>query len=172
MNLAVAITLACCFASSATQATPNPFGVFDLDFRGATPEEQILSIDGIGFDGVAVKLANPADLVKLEKYLAVKPDLKVYAGYMHLDPVNINFEGRVKAVVDALAPLDAQLWLIIGGDKTNDMAITRMIQRVADIAAKQQVPVSLYPHDHTAIESAEDTDRLETDDFPDFFQGF
>ncbi len=156
MKIAAPITYLCCFVATATFASNNPFGIFDLDFRGTTPEEQIMSIEGIGFDGVAVKLARPDDLEKLERYLAVKPDLKVFAGYVHLNATGGNYEELVKRVVDALAPLDAQLWLIVGGDKTNEVAITQTIQNIADLAARKQVQVSIYPHDNTAIESAEE----------------
>lgn len=146
------------FATLLAANAANPFGLFDFNLRGKTPADQIHSLDGIGFDGITMPLNAPKDLVKLEAYQQAKPDLKVFAALIHLDadkPESIQ-RPHLQAVVKKLASLDAKLWLIIGGTKGADDKIQAVVNEVADIAATEKVGVSLYPHDNTAVETAEE----------------
>jgi sugar phosphate isomerase/epimerase len=146
------------FATLLAANAANPFGLFDFNLRGKTPAEQIHSLDGIGFDGITLPLNAPKDLVKLEAYQKAKPDLKVFAALIHLDADKPEAISRphLQAVAKKLATLDAKLWLIIGGTKGADDKIQAVINEVADIAAAEKVGVSLYPHDNTAVETAEE----------------
>lgn len=136
----------------------NPFGLFDFNLRGKDPAEQIHSLDGIGFDGIAMPLNAPKDLVKLQAYQAARPDLKLFAGLIHLqaDMPDAIPRAHLRKVAAKLAQMDAKMWLIIGGTKGADANIQAVINEVADIAAAEKVGVSLYPHDNTAVETAEE----------------
>ncbi len=147
-------------ASSALfAAAENPFGLFDFNLRGKDPAEQIKSLDGIGFDGITMPLKTPKDLEKLEAYQKAKPDLKLFAALCHFDyskPEDFNRD-HFRNVVKKLAAMDAKVWLITGGPKGADEEIVRLVREVADLAAAEKVGVSLYPHDNTALETAEET---------------
>jgi sugar phosphate isomerase/epimerase len=152
--IATLLTSSALFAAAA-----NPFGLFDFNLRGKDPAEQIKSIEGIGYDGITMPLKTPKDLVKLEAYQKAKPDLKLFAALYHVDyskPADFNRE-HFQKVVKKLAAMDAKVWLIIGGPKGADDEIANFVREVADLAAAGKVGVSLYPHDNTALETAEET---------------
>lgn len=157
MKQAISI-LSLLFSAVLISSAENPFGLFDFNLRGATPAEQIHSLDGIGFDGITMPLNSPKDLVKLEAYRAAKPDLKLFAGLVSLQSEHPDQIPRdhLRKVVAELAKMNAKMWLIIGGTKGNDEKIQKVINDVADIAAEKQVGVSLYPHDNTAVETTEE----------------
>ncbi|MGL5017727.1 MAG: sugar phosphate isomerase/epimerase family protein [Luteolibacter sp.] len=148
------------FATTALfAAAENPFGLFDFDLRGKDPAEQIRSLDGIGFDGITMPLKTPQDLEKLEAYQKAKPDLKLFAAlfdFNYSKPEDFNRE-HFENVVKKLAAMKAKVWLIVSGPKGKDEEITRFVREVADLAAAGNVDVSLYPHDSTALETAEET---------------
>lgn len=136
----------------------NPFGLFDFNLRGKDPAQQIKSLDGIGYDGITMPLKTPKDLEKLEAYQKAKPDLKLFAALCHIDyskPEDFQRE-HFRLVVKKLAKLNAKVWLIISGPKDQDAKITDFVREVADLAATEKVGVSLYPHDKTALETAEE----------------
>ncbi len=148
----------CCllWITSCALAVANPFGVFDFNLRGATPAEQIHSLDGIGFDGITMPLNSPKDLDRLEAYQKAKPDLKLIAALLHLQadkPLPIE---HLRLATQKAAAMNAKLWLIVGGTKGEDEKILSVINQVADLAAGLKVGVSLYPHDATAIETGEE----------------
>lgn len=153
-----ASVIAMIVASALWAVAGNPFGVFDFNLRGKDPAEQIHSLDGIGFDGIAMPLNSPADLARLQAYLAAKPDLKLFAGLVHLqaDKPQAIPRAHLRLVAAKLAEMHAKLWLIVGGTKGADANILAVITEVADIAAAANVGVSLYPHDNTAVETAEE----------------
>lgn len=136
----------------------NPFGLFDFNLRGKDPAQQIKSLDGIGYDGITMPLKTPKDLEKLEAYQKAKPDLKLFAALCHIDyskPEDFQRE-HFRLVVKKLSKLNAKVWLIISGPKDQDAMITDFVREVADLAATEKVGVSLYPHDKTALETAEE----------------
>lgn len=145
-------------ASSLWAVAENPFGVFDFNLRGNNPAEQIHSLDGIGFDGIAMPLNSPGDLARLQAYQKAKPDLKLFAGLIHLqsDKPEAIPRAHLRMVAAKLAEMHAKMWLIVGGTKGADANIMAVINEVADIAAAAKVGVSLYPHDNTAVETAEE----------------
>lgn len=141
-----------------TAGAANPFGVFDFDLRGDDPAAQIHSLDGIGFDGITTRVQHPKDLVKLDAYLKAKPDLKVFAALFNIDhskATNFNRE-HFRTAVKKLAPLNAKVWLVMGGPKGADDKVAALVREAADIAAEANVGISLYPHHKTAIETAEE----------------
>jgi len=146
------------FATLLTAAAENPFGLFDFNLRGKTPAEQIHSLDGIGYEGITLPLKTPKNLEMLEAYQAAKPDLKVFAALVGIDyskPEDFNRE-HMKKVVKTLATFQAKLWLILNGPKGDNEKIAALVREVADIAAAEKIGVSLYPHDETAVECAEE----------------
>jgi sugar phosphate isomerase/epimerase len=136
----------------------NPIGVFDFDLRGKDPAEQIRSLDGIGFDGVTVQLNQPKDVLTLDAYLQEKPDLRVFAGLIH---INIDSKepfspDHIRTCAKKLSAIDAKIWLILSGSKDKTAEVQAAIDGIARIAGLENCGVSLYPHDHTAVETAEE----------------
>ena len=134
-----------------------PLTVFDFNFRGTSPAEQIRGIDRMGFDGIAMPLRVPSDLAKLDAYQKAQPDLKLVAGLYLVDtskPDQLE-TAHLQRVLSKLSEMDAKLWLIIGGEKGNPM-IGKVLAEVADMAAAKGVTVSIYPHDNRAVETAEE----------------
>lgn len=142
--------------TSCALVVANPFGVFDFNLRGATPAEQIHSLDGIGFDGITMPLNSPKDLVRLEGYQKAKPDLKLIAALLHLQADKPLPMEHLRLATRKAAAMNAKLWLIVGGAKGDDGKILAVINQVSDLAAGLKVGVSLYPHDATAIETGEE----------------
>lgn len=134
----------------------NPLGVFDFNLRGATPSEQIRSLDGIGFEGITMPLNSAKDLARLEAYQKAKPDLKLIAALLHLQADKPLPLDHLKFVARKAAVMNAKLWLIVGGTKGDDEKILAVINQVAALAIAEKIGVSLYPHDNTAIETAEE----------------
>ncbi len=146
-------------ASPAFAAPPAiPFGVFDFNLRGKDPAAQIHSLDGLGFDGIAMQLQNAAQLDRLAAFLAAKPDLRLFAGYIVIDhrKPDTPSAAHIEEVAKALAARGAKLWLILTGPKGSEDKVLQIICDVADAAAREKVGVSLYPHDNSAMESAEE----------------
>ena len=105
------------------------------------------SIDGMGFDGIAMFFNGNSDIKRLDGYLSAKPNLKLIAGLFvtdHKGRLNIK---QTETVIAKLSDLDATLWLIMKGSKKDEASIIRRIREIADLAAKRKVPVCLYPHD-------------------------
>ncbi len=148
----------CCllWITSCAFAVANPFGVFDFNLRGATPAEQIHSLDGIGFDGLTMLLNSPKDLERLDAYQKAKPDLKLIAALLHLQADKPLPMEHLRLATHKAAAMSAKLWLIVGGTKGDEEKILSVINQVADLAADLKVGVSLYPHDATAIETGEE----------------
>lgn len=144
------------WVSTCLLAVANPLGVFDFNLRGATPAEQIHSLDGIGFDGLTMPLNSPKDLERLDAYRKAKPDLKLIAALLHLQADRPLPMEHLRLVTHKAAAMNAKLWLIVGGTKGDDGKVLEVINQVADLAAGLKVGVSLYPHDATAIETAEE----------------
>ncbi len=143
------------FASSTLfAAAANPFGVFDFDLRGKDQEEQIRSVDNIGYEGFAMWFNNE----KIEAYQKAKPDFKLLAAIVVVDvdkPESFKRE-EVQIASRKLASMDAKLWLLIQGSKEKKTEIQTLITEVAKIAAAEKCAVSLYPHDACAVETAEE----------------
>jgi|LakMenEpi05May12_1017382.scaffolds.fasta_scaffold00480_2 sugar phosphate isomerase/epimerase len=144
--------------SASFAAAANPFGVFDFDLRGKTPAEQIHSIDGIGFDGITMWINNAADLAKLEAYQKAKPDLKLIAALVGPTvgkPESFD-RAHMRQLARKVASMQGKIWLIVQGPKDQPEKTLTLITEVAQIAAAEKCGVSLYPHDHTAVETAEE----------------
>ena len=140
-----------------TASAANPFGVFDFDFRGANPAEKIHSIDACAFDGIAMWMNSPEDLEKFAAYQRAKPSTRLLAALLHLHadkPADLNREHLAK-VAKKLANEHGKFWLIISGDINNEAQIINLIRSVADIAAAENVTLSLYPHDGHVMATAE-----------------
>lgn len=145
------------FAAVQSALASYPLTVFDFDFRGNNPAEQIRGIHRMGFDGIAMPLRVPDGLAKLDAYQKAQPDLKLVAGLYLVDTSKPDELETVhlQNVLSKLSEMDAKLWLIIGGEKGNPM-IGKVLAEVADMAAAKGVNVSIYPHDNRAVETAEE----------------
>jgi sugar phosphate isomerase/epimerase len=135
----------------------SPFGVFDFDLRGATPAEKIHSIDDCAFDGIAMWMNSPKELEKFNAYQSAKPSTRLLAALLHLHadkPADFNRDHLAK-VAKKLATEHGKFWLIISGDPNNEAQILTLIRNLADIAAAENVTLSLYPHDGHVMATAE-----------------
>ncbi|MFC7336059.1 sugar phosphate isomerase/epimerase family protein [Haloferula chungangensis] len=164
MNLGLR-TLICLFctltSTGSLAASPlenNPFGVFDFNLRGKTPAEQIASLDGLGYDGLAMQLNTPQRLRTLEAYQAARPDFPLLVGFMafNLDQPKKSSPAHLDRVLAALAAREAPLWIIVQGPKDRRDDILKLLRKTVYRCEKAGVQPVLYPHDNTAIESAEE----------------
>ncbi len=147
------------FLFSALPLWGNPFGVFHFNLPGETAVERVEFLTDIGYDGLVMILNNENRLNQLAEYRAADPDFRIFAGYLVAHNVN-RPEGpdpdHVRDVVSALSDAGGKLWLIVNGSKEEEAVTLDIIRNVADLAAEENVGLSLYPHDNTAIESAEE----------------
>ena len=150
-----------CLLISSLVAGPlddNPFGVFDFNLRGETPRAQIISLDGLGFDGFAMQLSRPQELKKLAAYRAARPDFPLLAGYVVFDLKNPKKipPAHLDRVIARLAELKAPLWIIVNGEKDRRADVIAVLRDTADRCDKAGVQPVLYPHAGSTFESAEE----------------
>ncbi len=142
-------------------ATDWPLGSFHFDFDrlGNSKADQIGALQQLGYQGMALKLANQAQLKQFDEYLDViqGSSLQVYAAYV---PVTLKADNsknfsHLKKVLTRLVKVDASLWVIVKDDGLDRTEIVNALDQMAEMAAGAGVECVIYPHDRTTIESAE-----------------
>ncbi|MDF7822591.1 TIM barrel protein [Pontiellaceae bacterium B12227] len=140
-----------------------PLGSFHFDFDrlGDTKAEQIDALQKLGYGGMVFNLSSQKQLIQFNEYLkvAAASDFEVYAGYVHLKLKKDNSKNYalVERALSRLKKADASLWLIVQiEDGLERKEMVEGINHIADLAAGAGIEFILYPHDRTAIESAEE----------------
>ncbi len=128
--------------------------VYDFDL-GPVPASNVDHVRNLGFDGLVTRCGVASDIPKLSSYASHVASLR---GFQMLAYVNYDFTNPDSPTVwrDALpilATLDAPLWVIIkNAPSTAD--VDDLLLRMARESALYGIPLVIYPHWNTNIESA------------------
>jgi len=144
-----------------------PFYAFDNGVgRGVwTPERQASLLKDLGYDGMSYKFTTNKDL---EKWLTIydAAELGISSLYVHTFPSQEKgkrYPADLQETVKLLKGRSTRLWITFRETKDNldhDEDCVRMARELGDLAAEQQVKVSIYPHAGFYVEKAMDSLRI------------
>ncbi len=155
-------------APAGEPAGPNPFFALSngvIDDAHPTPESQAALLAELGYDGIGPSGTRgvPEMLAALDRH-----GLKMYALYIgaNVDPDQPKYDPGLPAAIEQLAGRQTFIWLFVQGRKfprgsdEGDARTVKIVGEVADLAAKQQLRVALYPHTGFYIQSVEGALRI------------
>lgn len=149
-------------------AGPNPFFALDnaaTDDKHKTAKEQVAMLKELGYDGISSRggegLAEMADELD-------KNGLRLFTVYLgvNIDSDQPAYGQELIDAIEALKGRNAMLWLFVRSkklkpsDPTGDPRAEQVIREVAEMAAKSQVRIALYPHQGFWVESVQDALRV------------
>ncbi len=143
-----------------------PFFAFCMDTHDAqarTLEEQAALLKELGYDG-----ADHLWLENLEERIRTLDavGLRLFQVYLQVDIASDQapYPAGLKEALALLAGRETQLALLIAGmppsDKTGDARAVEIVREIADMAARVQVQVVLYPHAGDWLERVKDAVRI------------
>jgi sugar phosphate isomerase/epimerase len=149
-------------------ADVNPFFAMDTsvkDVRHQTFEAQVKMLKDLGYDGM-----DHTGVDNLQQKLDIldRHGLRLYAVYLDVwaDKEKQWFNKELEKAAQLLRGRDVLLWVPIrsndfkpSSNKGDDQAIA-IIQKLADIAAKNNLQVALYPHSFFYMQTVDDALRL------------
>ena len=151
-------------ANAQTREVKSPFFVMNNGLSDTsaykTPEAQVALAAKMGFDGVEKNRLNNFP----EFYQALKTNrLKLYMMYVevNLDDTKTPFDPRLEETFRAIQGTQAMPWLFITSKKyksssvENDSIAVPIIQRIADMAQRYGLRVTLYHHVWFWLETVE-----------------
>ncbi len=149
-------------------AGPNPFFAMDTatrDPKHKTAKEQVEMVKELGYAGIGPQ--GGAGLPEMVKECR-KNNLNLYAAYVGCDigPDEKKYGPELTQAIEALKGTNSMLWLFVRSNKdkvsspTGDDRAVAVIQEIADMAAKKQVRIALYPHVGFWVERVEDAVRV------------
>ena len=151
-------------------AGPNPFFALDngvIDEKHQTARAQVEMLAELGYAGISVGLDRCPSIPELLGELD-KRGLQlftVYAG-INIDPGQEPYSAALKEAIQTLAGRNTMLWLFMrsGAHKastpTGDERAVAILRELADLAARHQVRIALYPHHGFWLERIEDAVRI------------
>ena len=147
-----------------TREVRSPFFVFNNGISDTsaykTPEAQVTLAASMGFDGVEKNRLNNFP----EFYQALEANhLKLYTIYVevNLDDEKTPFDPRLEETFNTIQGTQAMPWLFITSKKyksssvENDSIAVPIVQRIADMAGRHGLRVTLYPHVWFWLETVE-----------------
>ena len=144
-----------------------PFYAFDNGVgRGVwTPEKQAALLKELGYDGMSYNFTTNKDL---EKWLKIYDEAKlgISSLYIHTFPAGEkvkHYSADLRETVKLLKGRSTRLWITFRETKDkldHDEDCVRIARELGDLAAAQQVKVSIYPHAGFYVEKATDTLRI------------
>jgi sugar phosphate isomerase/epimerase len=154
-------------AEEVIKKTLWPFYAFDNGVgRGTwTPEKQAALLKELGYDGMAYNFTTNKDL---ESWLKIYDEAKlgICSLYIHTFPnqeKGKQFPKELRETVKLLKGRATRLWITFRETKDkldHDEGCVRIAKELGDLAAEQQVKVSIYPHAGFYVEKAMDTLRI------------
>jgi sugar phosphate isomerase/epimerase len=143
--------------TAAEPASAFPFFVFDNGLNGVPDPPRVL--DELGYDGIGVRGLDIGGLVQSYE----QAGLKVFSTYVgcRLDqtpPYDPQFADRIAK----LKGTDVILWLTVTGGKSGqeDARAAAVVGEIADMAARADLRVALYPHTGFYIATTADALRI------------
>ncbi|MEZ6002980.1 MAG: TIM barrel protein [Planctomycetota bacterium] len=156
--LALCLLLASSFAPQPAPApVPNvELMVYDFDL-GPEPVSNVERMRLLGFTGLVTRCSVPSDLPKLAAYVRHVQSLTgfrmlAYTEYDYAIPATF---GTWQAELPLLALADAPLWVIVRNAPSVPV-LDALLWNMANTASAYGVPVVIYPHWDTDIESADE----------------
>jgi sugar phosphate isomerase/epimerase len=144
-----------------------PFYAFDNGVgRGVlTPERQAALLKELGYDGMAYNFTTNKDL---EKWLKIYDEAKLGISSLYIHTFTGGEKGKqypadLRETVKLLKGRSTRLWITFRETKDkldHDEDCVRIARELGDLAAEQQVKVSIYPHAGFYVEKATDTLRI------------
>jgi len=143
-------------ASAGDRAPPNPFYAMDTAFRrgSLTTEQQLDLVKELGFDGIAWTEAAPESAAAVAAS-AAKRGLKMHAIYCQASVTpdgQLTHGTQLEQMMAALKGRGTIIWLHIGGKGpafdalTGQEPLVKTLRDLADVAAKNELRVAIYPH--------------------------
>jgi sugar phosphate isomerase/epimerase len=148
----------------AADAPASPFFAQDTALQST---EKLDLVKQLGYAGVSWKPAAPEVIEKLVKDLRER-DLKLFAIYANatLTKTELKLPPNLEADLPALKGTGAAIWLPIGSkdfaasSADGDTVAVPALIALADLAAKYDLHVAIYPHKGTWTERIQDAIRL------------
>jgi sugar phosphate isomerase/epimerase len=154
-------------ADEAVKKTLWPFYAFDNGVgRGVwTPERQAALLKELGYDGMSYNFTTNKDL---EKWLKIYDEAKLGISSLYIPTFPSHEKGKqfsadLRETVKLLKGRSTRLWITFRETKDkldHDEDCVRIANELGDLAAEQQVKVSIYPHAGFYVEKAMDTLRI------------
>lgn len=151
-------------------AGPNPFFAMDTatkDDKHQTPAEQVGMLEELGYDGVSIALSRADSLAQWLDELD-KHDLRLFSVYagVNLDSDKPTYDPGLIEAIKTLGGRNIILWLFIQSSQfkpsepAGDPRAVEILTELAEIAAQNNVRISLYPHAGFWVERFEDAVRV------------
>lgn len=151
-------------------AGPNPFFAMDTatkDPNHQTAQEQAEMLKELGYAGIGIGYERCDSLVEMLNELD-KRALTLFAVYAGIN-IDRNQQPYVPSLEDAIRTLEGRntlLWLFVQSREykpsspDGDARAVEIIQDLADVAARHNVRIALYPHQGFWLERVEDAVRI------------
>ena len=147
---------------------PNPFFAMDTATKDAahqTAKEQVEMVKELGYAGMGCTAGE--GLGEMAEELD-KNGLRLFTVYLgvNIDPDQQKYGPELKETIEVLKGRNGMLWLFVlskkhkPSDSAGDPRAVEILQEVADMAAKANVRVALYPHTGFWVERVEDAVRV------------
>jgi len=161
--------LALCLAASPLIASPppNPFFAMDTIARGG-PEQVVPLLKELGYAGLGGQAGDNKMAEAMEA-----AGLRFFNGYITLsfDSEKPVLDEHLRGVIDRMSGHDATLWIALQKVAKSGAALSRTapegdaialskLTEIADYAKSHGVPIALYPHTGSWIETVEDALRV------------
>jgi len=138
----------------------NPLSTCNFMMTEFKPAEQHEILKKSGYSGVAIIVNNEGEFPALDEHINA-PDVK--QGDFRLTAVLTSLDITADSIISGTVFLEtlssrlektkAIFWPIVGKG-TTDERVSEAFSQIAELAAKYNVPVVLYPHDQTYMETA------------------
>jgi sugar phosphate isomerase/epimerase len=147
---------------------PNPFFAMDTgtkDDKHKTAKEQLEMLKEFGYAGISH--TGYEGLAEMLQELD-KQQLRLFTIYtgVNIDPGQQKYDPKLPQIIETLKGRNSILWLYVISSKLKpsssegDTNAVEIIREIADMAAKSDVRVALYPHYGFWVERVEDAIRI------------
>jgi len=160
-KLIVLLSIVLMFISSGnTEKNRNQLSAYNFMMTEFTRAEQQDILKMSGYSGVALVVNNEGDLPALDEHINA-PGMK--QGDIRLTAVLTSLEITIASIKPGTVFLEKlfrrieknkAIFLPIAGKGTTDERVSDAFSLIAELASKYSVPVMLYPHDQTYMETA------------------
>jgi len=153
--------------TAAAKGLANPFFVFDnglADAAHKTADAKVRTLKELGCAGISGRPAGLTEMIKAVDAHGVKL-FAVYTG-VGIDAPDAEIPKALAGVIEQIRGRDTMIWLTLSSrkhkpsDPAGDEAAVKVLRRLADLAAKADVRIALYPHTSNWVERTSDAVRV------------